>query len=720
MMIPILRIKLEMSIFLLSFLYLPVLGQVNNYNVLKAPFSSNRYDEFCPVYYNGGIVFCSNLDVDFLNKYSNQQGKGFFKIFYTDTALCESWKDTRLFSRELKTKLNDGPVSFSSDGKTIYFSRNIYIEGSISELSSTRNKLGLFYSQYDGNWKEPKSFRYNNEWYNITDPCLSPDGTRLYFVSDKSGGYGGTDIYYCDWMGDFWGEPVNPGTVINTPANESYPFAGNKDELFFSSDKPGGLGGKDIYFTKYVDSAWLEPVLLKAPINSKYDDFGLVTDPIMSRGYFSTNRNGSYDIYSFTTLMPQFFYCQQQRINNYCFQFKNGPEIDIDPSSMLYQWSFDDTKTIEGKDVEHCFKGPGVYNAEEHIVNKDSGRKLFVKQQISFEIKEIEQPFISSDDFAIVNEDIEFDTQKSYFTDKMAHKYYWDFGDGSVSYGAKASHKFTHAGEYRVKLAISLEDLKSGQLSRPYVYKTIRVFNSLAEERSHLSDYSPESIVPEVSEYDHVNIISSAQFASDSSNNILYSVVLFSSKSHNDLKDPSFRNIDNKYFIREEYNSETGLFKYIIGEELDFLNAYTIYNDALSLGFKDVEIQHRILTSPEEQNLNQVRHIYGDCADDFFEKYDSRLNSTGFTFLDQIVTLLNRYPDCNLLIETQTDRAGNAKANHQLSVQRNLTIVKYLISRGIDSKRLTFRGYGDTRPFARDNSEKERRRNQRVVVTLLK
>ncbi|HNX67201.1 MAG TPA: hypothetical protein PKH02_09985, partial [Bacteroidales bacterium] len=123
MMMPILRIKLGMSIFLLSFLYLPVLGQVNNYNVLKAPFSSNRYDEFCPVYYNGGIVFCSNLDVDFLNKYSNQQGKGFFKIFYTDTALCESWKDTRLFSRELKTKLNDGPVSFSSDGQTIYFSR---------------------------------------------------------------------------------------------------------------------------------------------------------------------------------------------------------------------------------------------------------------------------------------------------------------------------------------------------------------------------------------------------------------------------------------------------------------------------------------------------------------------------------------------------------------------------------------------------------------------
>jgi hypothetical protein len=86
--------------------------------------------------------------------------------------------------------------------------------------------------------------------------------------------------------GDYWSEPVNLGPVINTAGNESYPFISPSGDLFFSSDGRPGFGGKDIFFSHFSDSTWLTPVLLDPPINSQYDDFGIITDTLMNEGYF--------------------------------------------------------------------------------------------------------------------------------------------------------------------------------------------------------------------------------------------------------------------------------------------------------------------------------------------------------------------------------------------------------------------------------------------------
>ena len=176
-------------------------------------------------------------------------------------------------------------------------------------LSSVRNKLGIFYAVFDGNdWTKIRELRINNEWYNVTTPWLSPDGKRLYFASDKPGGYGGSDLYYCQWKNDYWDDPVNLGPVINTKGNESYPFINAAGEFFFSSDGHPGLGGKDIFFSRYSDSSWSRPVCLDAPVNSQYDDFGIFTDTLMKEGYFSSNRDKSVDIFHFRTNFPQIFY----------------------------------------------------------------------------------------------------------------------------------------------------------------------------------------------------------------------------------------------------------------------------------------------------------------------------------------------------------------------------------------------------------------------------
>ena len=130
-------------------------------------------------------------------------------------------------------------------------------------LSSVRNKLGIFYAVFDGkDWTKIRELRINSEWYNVTTPWISPDGKKLYFASDKPDGYGGSDLYYCQWKHDYWDEPVNLGPVINTKGNESYPFMNAAGEFFFSSDGHPGIGGKDIFFSRLSDSTWIEPVCL--------------------------------------------------------------------------------------------------------------------------------------------------------------------------------------------------------------------------------------------------------------------------------------------------------------------------------------------------------------------------------------------------------------------------------------------------------------------------
>jgi len=696
-------------------------GQTVRYAVTRSPLSSDRFDEFCPVYYKKGIVFCSNRDLDAVNKYSDLSGKNFIKIFYIDTTAVMSWQDARLFSKNLKTKLNDGPVSFSRDLNTVYFSRNIYADGASTELSSPRNKLGLFTSEFEGEWKKPHDFRFNNEWYNITAPCLSPDGTMLFFASDKPGGYGGSDLYYCLWQKDYWGDPVNMGQLVNTQGNESYPFMCRDGELFFSSDGHGGLGGKDIYFTRLIDSVWQKPVHLNAPINSKYDDFALITDPLMKKGYFSSNRDGTYDIFSFTSVIPQLFYSTEQRINLYCYKFRGGTKLEIDPGSMQYEWTFGDTGKSEGDDAEHCFTGPGIYNIEENVTDKKTGRIIFTKQRLTLEIKNIEQPFISCPDYAIEGESASFNAGKSFQPDRKILNYFWDFGDGSADTGKVASHKFTNPGIDTIRLGLALLDIKTGDASIVSVYKVIKIFKDQKEMNSSVININnTQKTIPEVDKYDHAVISNYYKALSDDEAGFLYEVKVFSSHRHTDPSGDTFRNLLSRYSVKEIYQPESDTYRYIVSEESDFASSVRILRNVISLGFTDAVIQTRTLTLPEEKDLYNLRRVYGTSADLFFGRTDARLTSAGFTYFDQVVTFMNRYPDVKLLIESFTDKAGTSSADMLLSVQRAQAVANYIAGRGINSERLIARGYGDTRPFSVNSSEEEKKKDQRIELMIIR
>jgi hypothetical protein len=348
-------------------------GQQENYTVEKAAFSTSEHAEFSPTFYKNGVVFCSDRGKGIFS-YTTSGEVGIMNLYYADTSERSRGK-ADLLSKDLRTKLNDGPASFNKREDTIYFSRNIFIDGPSEVVSSPRNRLGIFSAiQQEDEWTRVRALRFNSEWFNITSPCLSPDGMRLYFASDMAEGYGDMDIYYCEWRGDYWDEPVNLGPVINTEGNEAYPLISESGDLIFSSDGHPGIGGKDIFLSSFDGTKWQKPVAFKPPVNSIFDDFGLITDPLIEGGYFSSNRDQSIDIFKFGTRFPQVFYANYQKENNYCCSFENNDTIEVDTFRLQYVWNFGDGTTAEGTNVSHCYSEPGEYELNLDVIDRQTGR----------------------------------------------------------------------------------------------------------------------------------------------------------------------------------------------------------------------------------------------------------------------------------------------------------------------------------------------------------
>ncbi|MES2760888.1 MAG: tetratricopeptide repeat protein [Bacteroidota bacterium] len=208
----------------------------------------------------------------------------------------------------INTPMHEGSASFTKDGKEVYFTKTV--KGKRNTDNNILNTLQIFYSRQDstGKWIKPISaFSFNSLKYSVGHPCLTTDGGTIYFMSDKPGGFGKTDIYYSIKQEDgTWGAPVNVGKNINTFGHELFPYISEENTLYFSSNSHPGMGQLDI-FKATKDSSWSNVQNLKPPINSIGNDFGIVFDGRYQRGFFSSDRfngKGAEDIYSFSEDVP--------------------------------------------------------------------------------------------------------------------------------------------------------------------------------------------------------------------------------------------------------------------------------------------------------------------------------------------------------------------------------------------------------------------------------
>ncbi|WP_436491545.1 OmpA family protein [Chitinophaga sp. ARDCPP14] len=266
---------------------------------------NSTYSDWGAFREKGKLYYTSNFNrlEPTSQKVSGQTGEPYFRVFQLSNPEGSPGRLNidNLASVIDVSKYHIGPACYHGD--SVYFT--VSREGRLKMEKEDGKKIGtrrleLYIS--DGE-KPAYPFPYNNaEEWSTGHAAITGDGNILYFVSDRPGGQGGADIWFClrDTSGG-WLAPRNCGAVINTPDDELFPVLGPDGNLYIASRGHTGIGGLDIFRVTGAMDQWNEPVNMRPPLNSSYDDFYFVSADSVS-GYLASNRpggKGSDDIYIF-------------------------------------------------------------------------------------------------------------------------------------------------------------------------------------------------------------------------------------------------------------------------------------------------------------------------------------------------------------------------------------------------------------------------------------
>jgi len=202
----------------------------------------------------------------------------------------------RKFSEELSSPLHESTACLGPNEGFVVFSRN-----TISDKRATNflylSKIGVL------DYQEAEELPFNDPRFNTTHPTLDASGKRLLFASDRPGGFGGFDLYYAEYRDGVWSRAMNLGADINSESDEIFPSWNENQKITFSSNRPGGYGGLDLYIVDASQAEWTQVTHLGKPFSSEGDDHGLSWSLAKGKGFLASNRvggEGGDDIYSFS------------------------------------------------------------------------------------------------------------------------------------------------------------------------------------------------------------------------------------------------------------------------------------------------------------------------------------------------------------------------------------------------------------------------------------
>lgn len=283
------------------------------------PFVYNsKYSDFAAAYYEKGLIFSSDRDTGNLARYRHTwNSRDFLDLYKVDADSISEGQVVKI-PGDVNTRLHESTSVVTKDGTTMYFTRNNFLDGKKYKDQQGVIRLKIYSAELiDGEWTNIVELPFNSDAYSVAHPVLSPDGKRLYFVSDMPGSLGESDIFVTEIIGDGTYGPIqNLGKNINTRARETFPYITKEGVLYFSSDGHPGLGGLDVFATKITFGNFDEPVVnVGRPVNGNQDDFAFILDNEAKTGYFSSNREGGMgedDIYAFTENEPLVLDCIQE------------------------------------------------------------------------------------------------------------------------------------------------------------------------------------------------------------------------------------------------------------------------------------------------------------------------------------------------------------------------------------------------------------------------
>jgi len=402
----------------ISLLILIVLA--HNYSAQSAKMKRLKLSKFGesvfgPTYFDGKLYYSWDRPVEKAKNNHNEDGKRFFDVFSIEIDQAKVISEPNALPPGVNSVLNDGPISFSKDGKWVFYTQNLHAFENTT-VDDDEFKLGIFYREIvNGVYGEEHVFSYNSDSSNFAHPSVNDDGTLIVFSSDAAGGFGGADLYYSELINGEWTSPVNLGESVNSEASESFPTLYN-DILYFSSSIDVDQSGLDIFKVPFSKNITSPPVKLETPINSEFDDFG-ITFINGAKGYITTNRLKSQDnIFYFEISLPKPVVVTDQNLK-YCYEF-----IDDNlkfKEGLSFVWNFSDGFEGNDKLQKHCFENIGEYTVELDMLEDETGYFY---------------PRVASDTIRIYNEGVPSirysDSERTVtvideFNDKQYTNFYW-------------------------------------------------------------------------------------------------------------------------------------------------------------------------------------------------------------------------------------------------------------------------------------------------------
>lgn len=321
----------------------------------------------------------------------------YLDVFVFDRQTNDELKVEDWMEGGINSTYHDGPVCFDEAHNEMIITRNNVKNGKLVLDAKGKVNLKLFVSKYvDDVFQEATELPFNSTDYSNAHPAVTKDGNTLYFASNRDGGQGETDIYYCTREGDGWSVPQNLGTTINTEGDELFPSLDEEDNLYFASTGHAGLGGLDVFRSRNISGRWTKPHNLGAPINSHRDDFSLLLDPSGNSGYLSSNRNSETiddDVFFFRydptitirgnvtdagnlTALGNALVRVYDMDGHLVFESNTDVDgyydFDIKPEKCNYRLEISNGKeySVENLMIEHCDNRLGLYDMGESFIGQ--------------------------------------------------------------------------------------------------------------------------------------------------------------------------------------------------------------------------------------------------------------------------------------------------------------------------------------------------------------
>jgi peptidoglycan-associated lipoprotein len=358
------------------------LDNPSNFDIQKLRKLNAREDDFAPAYSDptgNAIIFTSARDGSKGKNMDEWTGMGFTDLYYARQDQKGDWSTPDLADNtgEVNSEDNEGTPAFNANFSQMYFTR-------CSRENETVNGCQIYVSRKQGRgWGTPEKVDLGGDSTSVFGhPAVSPDENFLVFSSPRKGGAGGKDLWIVSKSegSSTFSSPRNLGENINTRGDEVFPSLRGDSVLYFASNGHPGMGGLDIFKSvRQEDGSWGDPINLRPPLNSNFDDFGISWHPNgLEQGYFSSNRRGSRggdDIWFFIN-PPKLYTVVGKIIDNNTLQPVEDAEINLVSS--------------DGTTVSTRSNTVGYYEFTNEQVKPNSTFEIFVNKENYFNEKAME------------------------------------------------------------------------------------------------------------------------------------------------------------------------------------------------------------------------------------------------------------------------------------------------------------------------------------------